>query len=133
MIGRVFNNFELKGAPTLAQKSTKRRTIFFLPKSATFLVKGAQFLTPRKNFMHRFCWRGEILHFFPTFYRFFTKFSFIKVLFAFSNSIKVHKIFSRSHLTLKVAPMCSKTHIIKNSVTLVAFKFNKNHIRKFYL
>ena len=101
----------------MAQKSTKRRTIFFLPKSATFLVKGAQFLTPRKNFMHRFCWRGEILHFFPTFYRFFTKFSFIKVLFAFSNSIKVHKIFSRSHLTLKVAPMCSKTHIIKNSAS----------------
>ena len=53
-ISRVFNNFELKGAPTLAQKSTKRRTIFFLPKSATFLVKGAQFLTHQTVFIHRF-------------------------------------------------------------------------------
>ena len=28
--------------------------------------------------------------------------------------IKAHKKFSRSHLTLKVAPMCSKAHIIKH-------------------
>ena len=36
LLNRVFNNFELKGAPTLAKKSTKKRTIFSPQKAPHF-------------------------------------------------------------------------------------------------
>ena len=52
------------------------------------------------------------MHFSSIFCRFFCKFSLKR---SFSSFVKAHKNFSRSHLTLKVAPMCSKVHIIKHS------------------
>ena len=50
-IHRVSNNSELKGAHNWAKKRTKRCTIHFPPKSATFMVKGAHFFTLVPNFL----------------------------------------------------------------------------------
>ena len=68
---RVFNNSELKGAPYLAKKRTKRRTNFFSPKSAIFVVKGAQFLTPQTIFIAFLCINFLEMSNFPIFFYFF--------------------------------------------------------------
>ena len=48
---RVSNNSELQGAPNSAKKRTKKRTIYFPPKRAIFLIKGAHFFTLVPSFL----------------------------------------------------------------------------------
>ena len=48
---RVSNNSELQGARNSAKKRTKKRTIYFPPKRAIFLIKGAHFFTLVPNFL----------------------------------------------------------------------------------
>ena len=91
----------------------------FFPKRAIFLVKGAQFLTPQTIFiafsymnfleMPNLKKKSKIFYFF---WVFFYIFPFKGLFYHFT---KAHKNFSRSHLTLKVAPMCSKAHTINHS------------------
>ena len=48
---RVSNNSELQGARNSAKKRTKKRTIYFPPKRAIFLIKGAHFFTLVPSFL----------------------------------------------------------------------------------
>ena len=96
----------------------------FFPKRAIFLVKGAQFLTPQTIFiafsymnfleMPNLKKKSKIFYFF---WVFFYIFPFKGLFYHFT---KAHKNFSRSHLTLKVAPMCSKAHTINHSLFVTA-------------
>ena len=61
---RVSNNSELKGAPNLVKKHTKRCTIF-CPKKRHIFGKRRTIFDPSNNFycifMHKFFWRCQIL------------------------------------------------------------------------
>ena len=114
---RASKCLDFKSAPNLAKKRTKRCTNFFSPKGAIFLVKSAQFLTPQTIFIAFLC--INIFHtsnFANKFYFFYLSSVFFLVKPPFYCFKKAHKIFSRRHITLKVAPMCAKAHMIGNSV-----------------
>ena len=102
--------------PNLAKKRTNRRTHFFLPKSAIFLVKSAHFLTPQTIFIAFLCINFFQISNFALFFLFSIAFFYIflnKGLFCCF--IKAHKNFSRRHQPFKVAPMCAKAHMFRNS------------------
>ena len=109
----------------------------FFPKRAIFLVKGAQFLTPQTIFiafsymnfleMPNLKKKSKIFYFF---WVFFYIFPFKGLFYHFT---KAHKNFSRSHLTLKVAPMCSKAHTINHSVSRGKEFFNWTESEKMVL
>ena len=54
-VTRVFNNSELKGAPYLAKKCTKRSTNFSPPKVPYFWLKAHNFLTLQSIFIAFLC------------------------------------------------------------------------------
>ena len=100
----------------MAKKRTKRRTHFFLPKSAIFLVKSAHFLTPQTIFIAFLCINFFQISNFALFFLFSIAFFYIflnKGLFCCF--IKAHKNFSRRHQPFKGAPMCAKAHMFRNS------------------
>ena len=102
--------------PNLAKKRTNRRTHFFLPKSAIFLVKSAHFLTPQTIFIAFLCINFFQISNFALFFLFSIAFFYIflnKGLFCCF--IKAHKNFSRRHQPFKGAPMCAKAHMFRNS------------------
>ena len=115
-ISRASKCLDFKSAPNLAKKRTKRRTNFFSPKGAIFLVKSAQFLTPQTIFIAFLC--INIFHtsnFAKKNYFFYLSSVFFLVKPPFYCFIKAHKIFSRRHMAFKVAPMCAKAHMFRSS------------------
>ena len=85
----------------------KRRTILN-PKTLVFCI-----------FVLKFFLKCQNVAIFSSFTGFFWVFSkiFFKKVYSFC-FIKVHLKNSRSHLTLKVAPMCYKAHVIEHSALL---------------
>ena len=96
------------------KKCTKNLQKLFSQKSAIFLVKGTQFLTPETIFIAFLCIKffsgSKFVHFLLFFLIFFFFCKFYPKIGLFCSFKKEHKIFSRCHKTLKVAPMCSKAH-----------------------
>ena len=102
--------------PNLSKKRTNRRTHFFLPKGAIFLVKSAHFLTPQTIFIAFLCINFFQISNFALFFLFSIAFFYIflnKGLFCCF--IKAHKNYSRRHQPFKGAPMCAKAHMFRNS------------------
>ena len=129
---RVANNSELEGAPNLTkkpQKAHKKVHKIFSPKNAIFLVKSTQFLTPQTIFIAFSCINFLEMSNFAIFFLFFSIFyHFFLIKGLFYCFTKAHKFFSRSHFTLKVAPMCAKAHIIGHSVPLFLLNMAESFI-----
>ena len=103
-------------------KSAQKGAQYFFPKKSHIFGKRRTIFDPPNNFycifIHEFFGdakfkkkRSKIFYFF---WVFFYTFPFKGLFYHFT---KAHKNFSRSHLTLKVAPMCSKAHTINHSVS----------------
>ena len=98
-------------------KSAQKGAQYFFPKKSHIFGKRRTIFDPPNNFycifIHEFFGDLKNLKIF-IFYKFF--FFILSYKGLFYDFTKAHKKFSRSHLTLNVAPMCSKAHTINHSV-----------------
>ena len=101
-------------------KSAQNGAQFFFSQKSHIFGKRCTIFNPKRLvfciFTLKFFLKCQNVAIFSSFTGFFWVFSkiFFKKVYSFC-FIKAHKKNSRSHLTLKVAPMCYKAHVIEHS------------------